>query len=493
MTTSDAPTPLGRVRGVHRDGLLRFTGIPYAQPPVGALRFAAPEPVTPWRDVLDATRPAVVARQGPSRLVAAVGDVTAAQSEDCLHVSVVTKATDGGRRPVLVWLHGGYSSGGGALGWYDGATLVREGDVVVVGVNYRLGPLGYLRVEGAGDGDAGLRDMIEALRWVHDNIAAFGGDPDNVTVFGQSAGAHSTQLMLTMPAARSLFHRAILQSPPGGVPPLSTGEAEHNAALLHAALGYPALPADALRARLRGEPVERLLAAARRVTRETAVFGGVAPPFLPVVDGLGTPGAFVADAARGAVAAGIPVIIGTTRDEAWAMVAGTPAADATRDQVQRLIDTPGSTDRRWWARRAAPTAVDVLVDVVTERAFTAPAHAFARAVAAAGGEAWAYRLDWAPAGSPLGACHCLELPLVFGTADAWSRAPMTAGADPGRQEALSALIRRSWLSFARCGDPADSLPWPRYDHRRPTMIFDVRSGVVGDPEGIDLTHERNAP
>jgi para-nitrobenzyl esterase len=129
---------------------------------------------------------------------------------------------------VLVWLHGGgYSSGGGALGWYDGATLVREGDVVVVGVNYRLGPLGYLRVEGAGDGDAGLRDMIEALRWVHDNIAAFGGDPDNVTVFGQSAGAHSTQLMLTMPAARSHFHRAILQSPPGRVPPSSTDEAEH--------------------------------------------------------------------------------------------------------------------------------------------------------------------------------------------------------------------------------------------------------------------------
>ena len=160
------------------------------------------------------------------------------------------------------------------------------------------------------------------------------------------------------------------------------------------------------------------------------------------------------------MAAGIPVIIGTTRDEAWAMVAGTPAADATRDQVQRLIDTTGSADRRWWARRAAPTAVDVLVDVITDRAFTAPAHAFARAVAAAGGEAWAYRLDWAPAGSPLGACHCLDLPLVSGTADAWSRAPMTAGADPPQQEALSALIRRCWLSFARCGDPGTACRGP---------------------------------
>ena len=355
---------------------------------------------------------------------------------------------------MLVWLHGGgYSSGGGALDWYDGATLSREGDAVVVGVNYRLGPLGYLRVEGAGNGDAGLLDMIEALRWVHDTIAAFGGDPDNVTVFGQSAGAHSTQIMLTMPEARSFFHRAILQSPPGGVAPLSTGEAEHNAALLHAALGYPALPADALRTRLRGEPVERLLTAARRVAHETAVFGGVAPPFLPVVDGLGTPGALVSDAAHGAVAAGIPVIVGTTRDEAWAMVTGPPRPPATRSSasLHHGKRTGGGGRPRprptcWWTRHRT--------------AFTAPAHAFAHAVAAEGGEVWAYRLDWAPAGSPLGACHCLELPLVFGTADAWARAPMTAGADPPQQDALSTLIRRSWLSFARAANPQTACPGP---------------------------------
>jgi para-nitrobenzyl esterase len=415
---------------------------------------------------------------------------------------VTTAATDERRRPVLVWLHGGgYSSGGGSLDWYDGSTLAREGDVVVVGVNYRLGPLGFLRVGGVVNGDAGLLDMIEALRWVRDNIAGFGGDPGNVTVFGQSAGAHSTMLMLRMPEVRGLFHRAILQSPPGGVAPLSTEKAERNAALLHAALGYPSLPADALRKRLRDEPAARLLAAARQVANETAVFGGVAPPFLPVVDGLGTPDLLVSEAARGAVAANIPLIIGTTRDEAWAMVAGQPAAGATRDQVQDLIDNAGSVertgareqadgaacrDRSWWARRAAPAAVDVLVDVITDRAFTAPAHAFARAVAAGGGDVWAYRLDWAPAGSPLGACHCLELPLVFGTADAWAGAPMTAGADPAQQEALSALIRRSWLSFARGGEPAGGLPWPRYDARRPTMIFDTRSGTVGDPAGIDL-------
>jgi para-nitrobenzyl esterase len=123
---------------------------------------------------------------------------------------------------------------------------------------------------------------------------------------------------------------------------------------------------------------------------------------------------------------------------------------------------------------------------MTDRAFAVPAHAFARAVAARGGDVWAYRLDWAPDGSPLGACHCLDLPLVFGTADAWACAPMTAGAHPARQAALSGLIRRSWLSFAHGSEPGSGLAWPRYDRRRPTMIFDTVSGTVCDPAGIDL-------
>lgn len=488
MTTHEVSTPLGPVRGTNAGGMLRFRGIPYAQSPVGPRRFAPPVPSARWHGTLDATGQAVVAPQGRSRLVAAVGDFDAPQSEDCLHVSVTTPAADDRRRPVLVWLHGGgYSSGGGALDWYDGGTLAREGDVVVVGVNYRLGPLGFLRVEGVGGGDVGLLDMVEALRWVRDNIAAFGGDPGNVTAFGQSAGAHCILFMLTMPEARALFHRAILQSPPGGVAPFTTEQAERNAALLHAALGYPALPADRLGRRLRDEPAERLLAAAAQVARETAVFGGVAPPHLPVVDGIHAPELLVASAAQGALAAGIPLIIGTTRDEGWAMVAGQPGATASADQVQQLVESAGDPNRNrlYWARRAAPRPMDVLVDVITARVFTAPAHAFAQVVADGGGDVWTYRLDWVPVGSPLGACHCLELPLVFGTAGAWAGAPMTAGADPAQQEALSRLIRASWLSFARSGRPDNGLPWPRYDTRqRLTMLFDTRSGTVGDLAGI---------
>jgi para-nitrobenzyl esterase len=284
-----------------------------------------------------------------------------------------------------------------------------------------------------------------------------------------------------------LFHRAILQSAPGGVPPLTSGQADHHATLLHRALGYRGCSAEQLRRRLRGEPAERLLAAAGQVARQIAVFGDVAPPFLPVVDGLGTAERLVDAAARGAVAAGTPIIVGTNRDEAWAMVAGQPAASASRERVQQLIDAAGRADRNrlYWTRRAAPGPVDVLVDVMTDRSFTAPAHAFAARVADGGGEVWAYQLDWAPTGSPLGACHCLELPLVFGTADAWSGAPMTAGADRAEQEALSRLIRRSWLSFAHAGRPGRDLPWPSYDSRcRPTMVFDTCSGVVGDPAGL---------
>jgi para-nitrobenzyl esterase len=486
--TCEVAAPSGAVRGIDAGGLRRFRGVPYAQPPVGPLRFAAPVPVTPWSGVLDATGPATVAPQGPSRLVAAVGDFTAPQSEDCLRLSVTTPAADDRRRPVLVWLHGGgYSSGGGGLDWYDGSRLAHEGDVVLVGVNYRLGPLGFLRVDGVGGGDAGLLDMIEALRWVRDNIAAYGGDPHKVTVFGQSAGAHSTLLMLTMPQARRLFRRAILQSAPGGVPPLTSAQADHHAALLHSALGYHGCSAGQLRQRLRDEPVERLLAAARQVARRTATLGGVAPPFLPVVDGLGTTDRLVDAAGRGAVAAGIPIVVGTNRDEAWAMVAGQPAATASRAGVQRVIDAGGRADRNrlYWTRRAAPSPADVLVDVMTDRNFTAPAHALAATTADRGGEVWAYRLDWAPAGSPLGACHCLELPLVFGTASAWSHTPMTAGADPAEQEALSRLIRGSWLSFARSGRPGNGLPWPSYESRsRPTMVFDTCSGSVGDPAGV---------
>jgi para-nitrobenzyl esterase len=218
-------TELGDLQGVAHRGVAQFRRVPYAVAPVGERRFLPPQPVEPWRGVFDATTHGPIAPQPPSRLRVAVGDLSRPQSEDCLTLTIATPAPDDKKRPVIVWLHGGgYSSRAGSLDCYDGATLARDGGVVVVGVNYRLGPLGYLYYDGLGDGQMGLRDMVEAIRWTAVHAGAFGGDPTRITVMGQSAGAHSILLMLTMPPVRSLFRRAILASAPG-IAPYSRKEA----------------------------------------------------------------------------------------------------------------------------------------------------------------------------------------------------------------------------------------------------------------------------
>ena len=185
-----AQTALGNLRGVFTDGVAAFRGVPYAAPPIGELRFAPAAPVRAWTGLRDATRHGPIAPQLPSRLSVAMGNFSRPHDEDCLTLTICTPAPDGKARPVLVWLHGGaWISGAGSLDWYDGARLAREGDLVFVGVNYRLGALGWLHRPGIVDAEAGTSDMIAALAWVRDHIAGFGGDPASVTVMGQSAGA----------------------------------------------------------------------------------------------------------------------------------------------------------------------------------------------------------------------------------------------------------------------------------------------------------------
>ncbi|HEX2116257.1 MAG TPA: carboxylesterase family protein, partial [Alphaproteobacteria bacterium] len=222
MATTLAPetevrTGAGILRGAHEDGLLVFRGVPYARPPVGELRFMPPQPMPPWNGTRDAVADGPIAPQGRSRLAHIMGDFERPQSEDCLTLNVWTSAADSGKRPVIVWIHGGaYSSGAGSLPWYSGASFARNGDMVAVSINYRLGALGFLYLPGVSDGNLGIQDQVMALRWIRDNIAAFGGDPDNVTVVGQSAGAGSIAIHMTMPSARGLFRRAVMQSAPFG-------------------------------------------------------------------------------------------------------------------------------------------------------------------------------------------------------------------------------------------------------------------------------------
>lgn len=485
-----ADTELGRLQGVQHGEVVQFRGVPYARPPLGEWRFRPPRPPDPWPGLLDATAHGPVAPQPASRLRAAVGDFTRPQSEDCLTLTITTPAPEG-RRRLIVWLHGGgYGSGAGSVDWYDGATLAREGDVVVVGVNYRLGPLGYLACPGLSDGQAGLHDMIAAIRWVSAHIAAFGGDPSEITLMGQSAGAHATLCMLTMPNVRRLFRRGILQSAPAGIAPFSAARAGGWARRYLSVLGLSGLSQSQVRQELLSADPGVLLGAAGVLAKDSARLGQVEPPFLPAVDELADPAAFLDAAARGAAEAGVDLIVGTNRDEARAIVAGDPLAErASSAQVDTYLRATldARCAERYRRELTAAQPVTVLADAMTDVAFTRPSLQFAAQAAQAGARVWTYQLDWAPAASPLGACHCLELPLIFGTSRAWAGAPMLGGTAPddASRNQVARQMREAWMAFARHGNPGPGLQWPAYNpQQRQTLTFGESSGVTGNRAGL---------
>lgn len=484
-----AHTRNGALQGLIDQGVAVFRAVPYAQPPVGVLRFAPTAPAEGWSSMRDATRHGPIAPQVPSRLAPAMGDFRLPMDEDCLTLTIWTPAPDAARRPVLVWLHGGaWVSGAASLGWYDGARLAREGDMVVVGVNYRLGPLGYLKHPALPADDLGTLDQIEALRWVAANIAAFGGDAGCVTLMGQSAGAASIGRLIADPRARPLFHRAILQSGGFGRDPLAAAEAqEMHAAILREAGLDPAAPD--LPARLREVPAEALLAATGKVAAARARFAESSPPFMPTVAEPMTQAELFGAIARGAK--GLQVLIGATHDEMHAFFAGNPAM-ANPDwsaAAQRFAALAKRADamERYRARRPGGTLMDWLADVVGDHTFLWPTMRLASALAEAGVAVQAFQFDWAPQASRFRACHCIELPFVFGSFAQWPGAGMLDGGDAAEMDGLSATIRAAWCAFVRSGDAATAaLPWPRYDTaRRLTMVLDACCEVVGDPAGLE--------
>ncbi len=335
----------GRLRGVRRGDLWSFSGIPYARPPVGELRWRPPQAPEPWDGTRDAAAFGPIAPQPQ----AAVGITSASdpassepQSEDCLSLNVWTsalpdEAAPAPGRPVMVWIHGGgFTSGSGSVFLYRGGRLVRRGDVVVVTLNYRLGALGFLGHRGLAGPDGavgnwGLRDQVAALTWVRDNIAAFGGDPHNVTVFGESAGGFSVSTLLGTPSASGLFRRAVVQS--GGVQVHTVAEAERSADRLVAVLGL----ASCDRASLLRVPAEELVAATEELGRRRPDPGLVPLPHLPVVDGVFLPAHPLAAVATGA-AVGIDLLIGTNRDELTLFGIGNPALmEMDEEGVERWV------------------------------------------------------------------------------------------------------------------------------------------------------------
>jgi para-nitrobenzyl esterase len=490
-----ADTTTGKLRGLDKHDVLQFRGIPYARV---ADRFRPAEPVEAWQGVRDATEFGPTAPQNPGALESLVGAPSLTMDEDCLVLNVTTPALDDARRPVMVWIHGGgFVSGSGHVAWYNPTRLVATGDVVVVTINYRLGALGFLHLghlDGslAGSGSNGIGDQIAGLRWVRDNVAAFGGDPGNVTLFGESAGAMSIGTLLGTPAAAGLFHRAIAQS--GATAHTHGPEAAEwvtERFLSHAGLS-PA-GADAL-----GDlPLDDLLRAQGAVEGDLASGSAPAPfaggrlAFQPVVDGTLLPRPPLAAVSAGS-AAGVPLVTGTTRDE-WNLFhirarATGPLDDAqARRRLARIVGADRVADVLDTYRTARPAADpdDLVCAVMTDRVFRMPAVRLAEAQHRHAPRVSMYRFDYPSSafGGVLGACHAVEIPFVFGNLDGGGIELFLGGID-GDARRLSGRCTRAWLGVARDGTPEhDDLAWPAYDlDRRATCRLDRTPEVVEDPD-----------
>ncbi len=445
----------GALRGSEWDGVRTFLGVPYAQPPVGELRFRAPQPPKRWSGERDATQWAPRAPQPELTGRGFTGD------EDCLYLNVYAPAAPGAY-PVLVWIHGG---GGvqGAPHQFDASAYARRG-VVVVTVAYRLGVLGMLYLPDVADVNLSLRDQVAALEWVRDHIAAFGGDPGRVTLAGQSNGGRTVGTLLAVPATRGLVHQAIVQSGTG------VGSVVHTpaegAALAEAVLAELGVsPAD-----LATLPVTRILEAQQRVSARSGtkvtyrvVVGDELLPQRPL-DGVRE----------------VPLLIGTTADEedlfSWlqsggAKLLGVGSTMLTAAEIEQAVE-------------AYNDLLDWPADQIRNRALTAgdwwiPAIRFAEKQPAA----WMYRLDWriAPRGKGIGAVHGLDLPLVFDDIRNRNWRFLFAGRTfpAERMQALATEVFGAWVRFVTTGDPG----WPRYTAGdRVTRIFDDVSATVSDPD-----------
>jgi para-nitrobenzyl esterase len=484
LTRSGAvPTSNGPIRGYQEDVLTVFKGVRYGASPTGPLRFKPPQRPAAWTEAADTVSygaPAIQSGLAPGERRVSAGDPPApdepASSEDCLFLNVWTPAVDSAKRPVMVWLHGGgFANGSGGAAMYDGGNLARRGDVVTVTVNHRLNVFGYLHLgeafgtDYAQSGIAGMLDIVMVLEWVRDNIAAFGGDPGNVTIFGESGGGWKVSLLMAMPGAQGLFHKAIVQSGPGlrGAP---KAESAKTAAALLDRLGVKT-PAE-----LQSVDTTKLSKASVEIPGEAMRL------YTPVVDGTALPrDPFVPDAP--AISATVPVLIGTNKDESTLFMIGDPKF--------------GDYDEETLARRAKAAAGDKADALVAElrKAYPdySPTYLASAAQTATGmwlgsitiaerkaeqasAKAWMYMLTWeTPVSRGRLKCpHALEIPLVFDNVER-ARNFVGRGEEP---QAVAEAMSEAWLAFAKTGDPG----WPAYDRtRRATMIFDVDSKIVDDP------------
>ena len=469
-------TRLGEIRGVESAGVWHFRGVRYAQPPVRERRFLAPLAAPPWTGTRDATG-------FPNRCLQAdngiLGEPVGATSEDCLFLNIVTPAVEGAHRPVLFWIHGGGFTAGSA-NEYDGSMLAAQGDVVVVAINYRLGLFGFLDLSRSGEGFAGsasngFRDQVLALEWVRDNIADYGGDPGNVTIFGESAGGHSVHALLATPAADGLYHKAIAHSP-----------------------GTVDMPPQDLVSPLVAElggPPERLVDTLRAMSAdELLAVQGIVPGVGAGIDGIvvtrSTNDAIMERGERG-----VPLIAGSNRDEGTLFTAlfasFDPNAQMPDSEIARLLTAGADPSPYIDALKAQHPDADAkeIHERIWGAMFRKAATGSTARATAAGPGGWLYRFDLPTTvkflGREVGATHAAEIPFTFNRFNT---------DDPGSvvfydpEDPVVRDLAQRWsdtvIAFARTGEPNGArLPhWPRYDAKsRQTLVLDANPRIERDP------------
>jgi len=477
-------TAQGLVKGTTSQGICIWKGIPYAKAPVGNLRFRDPQPADNWTGVKDATAFGPVALQMKRVLIG-----NEKQSEDCLFLNVWSPAADGKKRPVMVWIHGGgFVGGSGSQDLYDGAQLSKKGDLVIVSMNYRLGPLGFLYFndlpgsKGNFDSNLGIKDQVAALKWVKENIAAFGGDPAQVTIFGESAGGISVETLMSIPATQGLFKRAIVESGPAGdvwSPVLATR-------LTNIFLKELNISTDSL-SKLRNVPADSISTAMLRLMKAMKADPTLPKTCAPTVDGSYIPHDLLT-AIQSGQSKGVDLLIGTNKDEAnlFAMKR-LKMAPINEEQLKPYMVRFKAEDQNKLkaAYKGYPSKSSILA-LITDGIFTMPSARFAE-LQSAHANTYMYRFDWASKpikAVGLGACHGIELPFVFGSFNTKLGKKILLFADTKRIHELSNEIQQDWINFARTGNPNNpgTDNWKKYEPSvRTTLIFDKKNYTCTDP------------
>ncbi|MET3803635.1 para-nitrobenzyl esterase [Nakamurella sp. UYEF19] len=472
----------GQLRGREKNGVRSFLGVPYAEPPFGALRFAAPQPASGWEGVREALEYGPTApKPGYLPPTDALLPEVFVDGQDCLNLNVWTpEGADG--LPVLVWIHGGaFVNGSGAISIYDGSAFARDG-VVCVTINYRLGVDGFGLIPGAPP-NRGSLDQIAALTWVRDNVAGFGGDPAQVTIAGESAGAMSVATLLALPPANGLFSRAVLQSGAGHhvLTPTTAAEVINEVA--------SRLGVDATVEALGSVPVDDLIRVQADLGAEIAArpdptrwreitVNGMA--FEPVVDGQLLTARPIDLIAAGA-SRDVEVLVGTNSDEhAFFLVPSGVSSMVDASLLRGALSLLGTDVEQivgtYATELPGATPGELMIAALSDWFFRIPAMRLAETRSALGADTYVYEFAW---DSPrfdgrLGACHALEIAFTFDNLDDPNSIPMAGDHAP---QALADGMHRAWVDFVRTGRPG----WPAYGADRTVMRFDVESGPVPDP------------